>query len=322
MEEEKIAVGLWLFGKLSDRFTTYHPSKTLEQKMEQASQIKDIQGLEIMYPVDFKDEQLDELKSLLKEGNLKVASIIVDHFCDPKWLQGSFASTEKKIREDAVNLTKKAMDVSRELKCPQVNLWLGQDGYDYPLQTDYKVCWEWLVEGIRECAEYQPEIRIAIEYKMKEPRTHIFIATVGKALLLATSIGLKNVGITLDIGHALFCGENPSESLILIDKWGKLFHLHLNDNYREWDHDMIVGSVNLWEYLELFFWLEQVNYQGWLSLDVYPYREDVAEACRQSIQNIKTIRGLVDKLGMERLKEVIEGRDSTKIATLLRDIFS
>jgi len=322
MKKEKIAVGLWLFGKLSDRFTTYHEPKNLQQKMAQVSQIKDIEGLEVMYPVDFKDEQLDELKSLLKEKNLKVASIIVDHFCDPKWLHGSFTSPERKIREDAIRLTKRAMDVSKELDCSLINIWLGQDGYDYPFQTDYKICWDWLLEGLRECASYRPEVRISIEYKIKEPRTHIFIATAGKALLLANSIGLKNVGVTLDVGHALFCGENPSESLVLIDKWSKLFHLHLNDNYREWDHDMIVGAVNLWEYLELFFWLRRINYDGWLSLDVYPYREDVVRACEQSIENIKAIMGLVDKLGMKRLEEVIEQRDSTKAAALLRDIFS
>ena len=321
METQKIAVGLWLFGKLSDRFTAYHESRTLEDKMKEASKVRQIQGLEVMYPVDFKDEEIDKFKLLLKRYNLKVVSVIVDHFCNPKWMHGSFTSSDRKIREDAIQLTKRAIRVSRKLECPQVNLWLGQDGYDYPFQADYRVSWDWLVKGIKACAEYQPEIKVALEYKLKEPRTHIFIATVGKAVLLANAVNLKNVGVTLDVGHALFCGENPSESLILLDKWGKLFHLHLNDNYREWDHDMIVGSVNFWDYLELFFWLKKIKYEGWFSLDVYPYREDVVGACQQSIENMRTLMGLVDKLGVDRLTTVVRERDATKAAALLRDVF-
>ena len=37
---------------------------------------------------------------------------------------------------------------------------------------------------------------------------------------------------------------------------------------------MMVGTVNLVEYLELAYWLKRVNYKGWLTLDIFPYRED------------------------------------------------
>jgi hypothetical protein len=30
----KYAVGLWLFGQLSDRFLVYHPPKNLEEKLK------------------------------------------------------------------------------------------------------------------------------------------------------------------------------------------------------------------------------------------------------------------------------------------------
>jgi len=41
--------------------------------------------------------------------------------------------------------------------------------------------------------------------------------------------------------------ENPAEAVYLLASSGKLYHTHFNDNYRDWDHDMIVGSVHLWE---------------------------------------------------------------------------
>ena len=50
--------------------------------------------------------------------------------------------------------------------------------------------------------------------------------------------------------------------------------MHFNDNYRLWDDDMIVGSVHTIEYLELLYWLDRIGYDGYLSMDQYPYREE------------------------------------------------
>lgn len=316
----KFSIGLWLFGQLSDRFTIYHEQKPLKRKFEEASKVKEAQGLEIGYPMDFKDEEIDTVKKMLEKYEREVSMIIVDHFTHPKWMNGSFTSLDENLRKDAIRVTKRAMDISKELGCSQVNLWLGQDGYDYVFQTDYREAWDHLIEGLRECAKYRPDVKVAIEYKLKEPRTHILISTVGKALVLANAIGLENVGVTLDVGHAFAAFENAAESAVLLSKWKKLFHLHLNDNFRDWDHDMIVGSVNFWDYLELFFWLKVIGYNGWYSMDIYPYREDVAKACEQSIENIKAVMGSIDRIGVDVLMQAIKEGNIVNTTAILRKI--
>jgi len=35
------------------------------------------------------------------------------------------------------------------------------------------------------------------------------------------------------------------------------------------------------------YWLKKLNYNGWYSLDLYPYRDDATEACNASIEFIK-----------------------------------
>ena len=57
-------------GKLQDRFTEYQTERSLEEKFELASQIKGLNGLEVCYPLDFKDPEL--LKNLLNKHNLEV----------------------------------------------------------------------------------------------------------------------------------------------------------------------------------------------------------------------------------------------------------
>jgi len=42
--------------------------------------------------------------------------------------------------------------------------------------------WKRLIEGLQECAEYDPEVKIYLEYKLKEPRAHTITNDAGKAL--------------------------------------------------------------------------------------------------------------------------------------------
>ena len=66
----------------------------------------------------------------------------------------------------------------------------------------------------------------------------------------------------------------------------KLKQVHLNDNYRDWDHDLIPGSVTVWEHIEFFYWLQKLGYDGWYSLDIFPYREDGIEAVELAVKAI------------------------------------
>jgi xylose isomerase len=142
---------------------------------------------------------------------------------------------------------------------------------------------------------------------------------VDKALLIAQETGRENVGVTIDVGHALAAYESMAESAVLCMRAGKLFHLHLNDNYRLWDDDMIVGSVHTIEYLELMYWLEKMGYNGWYSLDIFPYRENPLEASRESIEMLKAFSKLLDKIGRDELDKAIDEGNPAKIQKLLRE---
>jgi xylose isomerase len=318
-KDMKFAAGLWIFSSCLDRFCTkgYKEETTLEKRIELAARVKDLRGVEICHPGETKN--LDELKKLLKSHKLEVAMVATDVYSTPKWALGSFTSPKKEIRREAVEITKEAMDVSVELGCKRVSLWLGQDGFDYPFQVNYINAWDWLIEGIRSCADYNGKVTLFLEYKLKEPRTHCFISDIGKCLFLADQIGRKNIGITIDVGHALMAQENLAESFALVHRSKRELHMHFNDAYRYWDDDMIVGSIHFWEYLELMAWLQRLKYDGWYSLDMYPYREDPVKACEQSIRNLKWYAELVEKIGVNRIFEAIESKSIEETIEFLRE---
>ena len=55
----------------------------------------------------------------------------------------------------------------------------------------------------------------------------------------------------MDLGHSFFAKETPSEAIQFAHRRGRLTSVEVNDNWREWDDDMTVGSVHLIETLEL-----------------------------------------------------------------------
>src|SRR5450759_3752060 len=106
-------------------------------------------------------------------------------------------------------------DIARELNYPTMNLWPGQDGYDYILCADYESEMAWLCESVASLASSHPDLRFALEYKPKEPRTHCYMARMADTLLLAIQTGCDNVGITIDTGHAFVGGEVVAEAIVL-----------------------------------------------------------------------------------------------------------
>jgi len=175
------------------------------------------------------------------------------------------------------------------------------------------------MEGIRLVATEFADIRFALEYKPKEPRTHSFQARAADTLLMALETGCDNVGVCIDVGHAFMGGENVAESAVLLQHHGeKLFHMHFNDNYRSWDDDMIVGSLHVVEYFELLFWLQETGYAGWYSMDQYPYREDGVAAVCESVAFLRSVEKLLTSERMEEMRGLIASGDATASTRWMR----
>ncbi|MGM0366931.1 MAG: hypothetical protein ACQEP5_10430, partial [Actinomycetota bacterium] len=118
----------------------------------------------------------------------------------------------------------------------------------------------------------------------------------------------------------LIVKENISESLALINRYGKLFHTHWNDNHTIFDDDIIVGSVNFWQTLEFAYWLYKAKYERWHGLDLFPYREDPGKIVRESIDNIKFFYRMAEIIDRHNMQEIFGSSDPVKMNHILRKI--
>jgi xylose isomerase len=293
-----------LMGRQADRFHEYQPACGLGERLEMVKRVKGADGIEIVYPQEFSDPAATI--ALVKASGLPVSAVNLNVKSEKKWQSGSFTSTDRTVRADAVANLKVAMDLAAELDAWMVTCCPLIDGHNYSFQADYLKQWAWLEDGLARAAAYRNDVRLSLEYKLNESRNYCILGDMGRSLFLCERLGRDSIGVTMDVGHALVAKETPAEALCLAAQAGRLFYVHLNDNGREWDWDMLPGAVNLWDLIEMIYYLERLDWDGWLAYDVLTRDGDPVETMEATIATVEAARGLLDRIGRDELAGFIE----------------
>jgi xylose isomerase len=292
-------------GRQADRFTEYQASRTFAEKLASAQRIQGLQGLEVVYPIDFADG-IEQTVKMLRNSGLDISAVNLNLKQDAKWRRGSLTAPDAQIRADAVADMHTAMDIAAELGAFMITCCPLIDGHDYAFQIDYTERWRWFVEGVRAGAKYRGDVRVSMEYKSAEPRTRTILPDVGRSLHMCHQVGLPNVGVTMDLGHAFAALEAPAESLCLLADAGKLFYVHFNDNPGDWDWDMLPASIHLWDFVEVFFYLNELKWDGWFAYDIVTKQGDPVDTFNSTVKIVNALDALTQKLNPVKLRTLIK----------------
>lgn len=310
MTPPEFGAGLWNFATYVDRYASdgYGDPRTTIDMIELAAATEDIRWVDITYPFT-PGVTLDDVKAALAKHDIKCIGITPEIYLR-EHSRGAFTNPDPAKRASAMKIMNEAADIVRELGAKYVKIWPGQDGFDYPFQVDYKELNRLAVEGMRELASGHPDLKFVIEYKPREPRTHMFWGSAAKTILGIQQMGVDNVGVLLDFGHALFGGEPPAEAAQMLIDHGLLWGMDVNDNYRGWDDDMMVGSIHMVEIFEYFHVLKKNNWEGVWNLDQFPFREDAVENAKLSIRFLKAIYRALETLDEDALAQAQSRQDA------------
>lgn len=308
---------LGFMGQTRDRFQVFGPPYTLEEKIKRAAQVEGLGAVEVVYPHEFENVQVT--KKLLADHDLVCSSVNVNIKADPVFHMGSLTSPKPEIREQAIDYLKRGMDVAVEMGCNLVTCCPLGDGHDYSFQIDYTQAWGWFLEGLREAAQHRDGVKLSLEYKPNETRVRTIMGTAAAALHTCEQVGRVNVGVTIDIGHALYAPETPALSIAQLAHAKRLFLVHINDNLRNWDWDLVPGSVNWWDWIENLLYLDKVGYDYWLVSDVMPGRLDSVQVLNAVGKSIKRGKKLLSKVDKDKLWECIHRNDAMAAYDLFYD---
>jgi len=291
------------------------------QMIERASTDEGLTHLDLNYPQHITTD-IPALRKRIEDVGLAVNGMQM-RWDAPEFKIGAFTNPNPEIRRKAIELTKRGIDAGREFGSTLMTLWMGQDGFDYCFQADYKKIWDDAVSAVREIAEYAPDCDISIEYKPNEPRAFAIFPNVTTCLIAVEEAGCPNLGITLDFAHVLYANEIPAYAAAMVSRRSRLLGLDCNDGWGKRDDGLMVASVNPKATLEFLWQMKRDGYQGAYYFDTFPDASglDPVREAQANIATVKRLLKLCEKLDdNQALHAAISQQDAVASQLIINDI--
>jgi len=316
----KFSAGIWFFTPPNSRFhEPYHPEVPLEQRLQTAARLKEygLQGLEAHYPNEINHENVRLWKDFSRDTGIRLITIIPLLFWDKKFEWGSLSNPLPPVRREAIERTKHALALGKELDTDFAVVWPGIDGYENPFGIDFFAMRDRFIDGLAEAMDAVPGVRVAFEPKPYEPRGHILFGSTAEGMILCAKVEallrahdnlhILNDGHTLcgmnpEVGHVLMGYEDPPAAYAWPLSEGRLAHIHLNSQpLGNYDQDLNVGTVSPEQLESLLYILKMHSYRGYFGIDINPERMPVDVALRISMDAVRAASDRINGLDHEAI---------------------
>lgn len=318
--ELKFSAGIWFFSPPNSRFhAKYAEEIDIERRLEIAAKLADygLSGLEAHYPNEVNEHNLDIWKKFTADTGIKLITVIPLLFWDEQFEWGSLSNPLPGPRQAAIERTKQAFQLNKELDTDFAVVWPGIDGFENAFGIDLVAMRDRFAQGLAEAMDAVPGVRVAFEPKPYEPRGHILYGLTPEGILLAHQVEamLKNPvnRQLLDEGHALV-GMNPEighvlmgfEDLAYAYSWplseGRLAHTHWNSQpLGNYDQDQNVGVISPEQTEALLYVLKMYGYRGYFGPDINPERMPVDVALKICMDAIRAANDRINELDHESI---------------------
>lgn len=138
-----------------------------------------------------------------------------------------------------------------------------------------------LADSLRAILKEAGEVRVGIEY---EPG--LWIGCCDVLLEVLERVGDPRLGANLDIGHAVCAGERIEETIERLK--GRIWNVHVEDIRGETHEHLIPGEGDI-DFASVKRALDRAGYDGFWTLELYPYKKDPGGAGRTGLAFLKKV---------------------------------
>ncbi|HEX9091961.1 MAG TPA: TIM barrel protein, partial [Anaerolineales bacterium] len=131
-------------------------------------------------------KQAQAIRAKLTEHGLVAEFVAPRLWESPMTVDGAYTANDPKMRQYAIDRSKKAADIAREVGCNLMVLWLAREGTYMREAKDAARATHYLLEAVNTLLDYDKDLRIAIETKPNEPMDMAYLPTIGHALALGS----------------------------------------------------------------------------------------------------------------------------------------
>ncbi|MDP9392009.1 MAG: xylose isomerase [Actinomycetota bacterium] len=277
-----------------------------------------------------REQHIKRFRAALEETGLVVPMATTNLFTHAVFKEGGLTNNDRDIRRYAVRKVMRNLDLAAELGAQTYVLWGGREGTEVDTAKDLKAALDRYREGLDTLAQYSVDrgygLRFALEPKPNEPRSDIFLPTIGHALGFITTLEHADmVGLNPEVGHEQMSNLNFTHGIAQALWQGKLFHIDLNGQHGpKFDQDLVFGHGDLLsafatvDLLENGFPSGGPTYDGPRHFDYKPLRtEDMDGVWASAAANMRTYLLLKERAAAFRADpEVQEALAAARVAEL------
>ncbi|HEX3999255.1 MAG TPA: sugar phosphate isomerase/epimerase family protein [Pirellulales bacterium] len=255
-------------------------------------------GIEVLadvphaWPAGLLEERKQSIRDALAKHQLTISNInafMMNAVADPRqayWHPG-WIDPDPHYRAIRREHTKRALRLASELGAPCITtepggpLLPGQS-WDQAAQTFY--------DELMPCVELAEELKVRL---LVEPEPHLMIETFGQYLQFMQRFTSPWVGLNFDVGHAYCVGENPEDWVKRMAPFTR--HYHFEDIAASRVHQHLVPGTGAIDFAATLSRIAATGYEGWLTVELYPYVENPDAAARQAREHLT---GVMKQVGI------------------------
>ena len=113
-----------------------------------------------------------------------------------------------------------------------------------------------------------------------EPEPGLLIERFDQYLEFVDRIDSPMIGLNFDVGHAYCVGEDPQDWVAKMAEHTR--HYHFEDIAATRVHQHLVPGHGAIDFTATLAAIEKTGYDGWLTVELYPYLDDPDAAARQA----------------------------------------
>jgi sugar phosphate isomerase/epimerase len=218
------------------------------------------------------EEQVRRVREMIASRSMEVSALSA-HL--------DYITSNRELREENIRKFERVISLARLF---DVRLVVTASGYLHGKPPSREMERRFL-DALERLAGHAEDSRVTIAL---EPEPEKFLRTPEQAVSYIQAVGSDAVKTVCDLSHAIALNMTPMEFISKMQEY--LVHVHVDDaRYGEHPHRHLIpgeGDVN---YRELFRYLEDIGYEGWLSLELNQHTQYPRQAAEEAMRFLEGV---------------------------------
>ncbi len=251
-------------------------------------------GLELLadvphaWPAGLLDERKQAIRDALARHGLAIANLnafMMNAVADPRqpYWHPSWIEPDRHYRAIRREHTKRALALGAELGAPSIQTEPGgpmAEGQSWAEAAGV------FYDELMPCIEAAERCGVLL---LIEPEPGLLIERFEQYLEFADRVNSPWLGLNFDIGHAYCVGQDPQDWIARMAPHTK--HYHVEDIAPSRVHRHLIPGRGAIDFPATLGAIARSGYDGWITVELYPYVDDPDEAGREAKEHLERTLG-------------------------------